>query len=63
MALTITPTQVQINDEGASVGNASIINFVGNAVTATQSANTATITNLAPTIGMSLMYIKSNYQL
>lgn len=44
MALVLTPMVIQINDEGASQGTASIIDFVGSSVAATVSSDTATIT-------------------
>lgn len=63
MGLTISPSQVQINEEGVSQGTASILNFVSNATTVTVSNGTATVTDLAPTIGIELMIRELNYNI
>ncbi len=63
MGLTITPSTIQVQEEGVSQGNVNTVNYVGDATTVTVSGNTATVTSVATSLGLSLMIKQGNYNI
>ncbi len=63
MALVVTPSTIQVQEEGVSQGNVNTVNYVGGASTVTVSGSTATVTDTSMQLGLSVMVQQTNYSL